>query len=118
MGARERLRARLGEAVRGPGGPLAAADRLCRACVDLLPVDGAAVSITHSGSTRGTFGSSGDLSRRLDEFQFTFGEGPCLDASASLLPVLVGDIEDTGLARWPTFAGGPRPTCPRTTPCR
>jgi hypothetical protein len=102
--ARERLRAGLGAAVRGPGGPLAAADRLCQACVDLLPVDGAAVSITHSGTTRGTFGSSGELSRRLDELQFTFGEGPCLDAVSTGQPVLVGDVGHAGEQRWPAFA--------------
>lgn len=27
---------------------------------------------------RGTFGSSGQLSRTLDELQFTYGQGPCL----------------------------------------
>jgi hypothetical protein len=101
---RERLRADLGDAVRGPGGPLAAADRLCRACVELLAVDGAAVSIAHAGSTQGTFGSSGEVSRRLDEYQFTFGEGPCLDAVSSGRPVLVGDVGDRGEQRWPAFS--------------
>jgi hypothetical protein len=105
VSARERLRAGLGAALAGSGGALGAADRLCRACVDLLPVDGAAISVTHAGMTRGTFGSSGELSRRLDELQFTFGEGPCLDASAFMLPVLVGDVEDAGPVRWPAFAG-------------
>jgi hypothetical protein len=104
VGARERLRADLGAAIRGPGGALAAADRLCRACVDLLAVDGAAVSITHAGASQGTFGSSGALSRRLDEFQFTFGEGPCLDAVSSGLPVLVGDVGDQREERWPAFS--------------
>jgi hypothetical protein len=104
VNARERLRADLGDAVKGPGGPLAAADRLCRACVDLLAVDGAAVSVTHSGTTRGTFGSSGELSRRLDEFQFTFGEGPCLDAVTSGRPVLAVDVADRREQRWPAFS--------------
>ena len=53
-----------------------AADKLCHACVELLEVDGASVSLTLDGSTQGTFGSSGDMSRQLDELQFTFGEGP------------------------------------------
>ena len=103
MAARERLRAELGAALAGGGGPLSAADRLCRACVRLLGVDGAAVSLVHDGSTRGTFGSSGELSRRLDEFQFTFGEGPCLDAVRSGEPVLVGDFREPGSQRWPAF---------------
>jgi hypothetical protein len=80
VAAGERLRAELGAALAGAGGPLSAADRLCHACVELLGVDGAAVSLMYEGSSQGTFGSSGELSRRLDEFQFTFGEGPCLDA--------------------------------------
>jgi len=99
----ERLRAELGAALVGVGDALAAADRLCHACVDLLGVDGAAVSVMHDGSTRGTFGSSGELSRRLDEFQFTYGEGPCLDAVSSGRPVLVGDFEDPDEQRWPAF---------------
>lgn len=100
----ERLRAELGAAVTGPGGALSAADRLCRACVKLLAVDGAAVSLTHDGTTMGTFGSSGELSRRLDELQFTYGEGPCLDAVNSGRPVLVGDIRDQQEQRWPAFS--------------
>ena len=104
MDTRERLRAGLGDALRGPGGALAAADRLCRACVELLAVDGAAVSITQAGTTRGTFGSSGELSRRLDEYQFTYGEGPCLDAVATGRPVLVGDVGDQRDPRWPAFS--------------
>jgi GAF domain len=103
VAARERLKAELGAALTGTGGPLSAADRLCRACVELLDVDGAAVSLMHEGSSHGTFGSSGELSRRLDEFQFTFGEGPCLDAVSSGRPVLVGDFEAPEAQRWPAF---------------
>jgi hypothetical protein len=46
---------------------------------------------------------SGPLSRRLDELQFTFGEGPCLDAVASGRPVLAYDMSDRGEWRWPAF---------------
>ena len=84
---------------------LAAADRLCSACVELLEVDGASVSLTHDGSTQGTFGSSGEMSRRLDELQFTFGEGPCLDAARQGSPVLVADLDDPAENRWPAFSG-------------
>jgi hypothetical protein len=87
----------------GAGGALSAADRLCRACVELLGVDGAAVSLMHDGTTVGTFGSSGELSRRLDELQFTYGEGPCLDAVTSGRPVLVSDLREPGEQRWPVF---------------
>lgn len=85
------------------GHGLSAADRLCSACVELLRVDGAAISVIHDGVSRGTFGSSGEFGRRLDEFQFTFGEGPCLDAVATGVPVLVPDLADPAERRWPAF---------------
>lgn len=101
----DRIRAELAEAVRGVEPGLAAADRLCRACVDLLDVDGAAISLVTAGVTHGTFGSSNALSRRLDEFQFTFGEGPCLDSVRDSAAVHVPDLRATGEARWPAYAG-------------
>ncbi|WP_209308968.1 GAF and ANTAR domain-containing protein [Blastococcus sp. CT_GayMR16] len=100
-----RLRTALSEAMSGAGSALSAADLLCHACVELLQVDGASVSLTHEGSTQGTFGSSGEMSRQLDELQFTFGEGPCLDATRQGSPVLVADLDDPGENRWPAFAG-------------
>jgi hypothetical protein len=84
---------------------LAAADALCHACVELIGVDGAAISLLYEGSSRGTFGSSGELGRQLDELQFTFGEGPCLEAVAGDRPVFIPDLSGAGEARWPAFAG-------------
>jgi hypothetical protein len=86
----------------GPGLP--AANQLCLACVGLFRVDGAAVSVVHEGASRGTFGSSNAASRRLDEYQFTFGEGPCLDAVKERSAILVPDLDAPGEARWPAFA--------------
>jgi hypothetical protein len=99
------LRADFAAAVQGAAPGLATADRLCRACVDLLEVDGAAISLVHAGNTQGTFGSSNALSRRLDEFQFTFGEGPCLDAVRQAAPIRVPDLGDPAEQRWPAYAG-------------
>jgi len=105
MDSGARLRSDLQAAMAGGGRGLAAANQLCHACVDLLDVDGAAISLMHEGATRGTFGSSGDLSRRLDEFQFTLGEGPCLDAVAKGEPILVADLAAIKEQRWPAFTG-------------
>lgn len=104
MEARERMRGNLTAALAVTDSGLAAADRLCHACVELLHVDGAAISLVHGGATRGTFGSSDALSRRLDEFQFTFGEGPCLDAVSEHSPVLVADLAQAREYRWPAYA--------------
>lgn len=105
MYSRDGLRAEFAEAVRGVEPGLAAADRLCRACVELLDVDGAAISLVTAGATHGTFGSSNALSRRLDEYQFTFGEGPCLDSVRNSSAVHVPDLGATGEARWPAYSG-------------
>jgi hypothetical protein len=98
------LRSALSRAVTDARPGLSAADRLCNACVALLSVDGAAISLMHAGASRGTFGSSGELSRRLDELQFTLGEGPCQDAVRFALPVLVPDLRDPQEQRWPAFS--------------
>lgn len=98
-----RLRQRLSAAMASATTPLAAADRLCEACVDLLGVDGASISLIRSGATQGTFGSSGELSRLLDELQFTYGQGPCLDAVAQNRPVGAEDLDAPGEDRWPAL---------------
>lgn len=99
----ERLRAELGAAVRGAESAQLAADRPCEACVGLLDVDGASISLVLDGTSRGTLGASGALSRQLDELQFTFGQGPCLDAVHGGVPVLVADLDDPAETRWPAF---------------
>jgi GAF domain-containing protein len=99
----DRMREVLGAAMSGAVSALAAADQLCLACVELLEVDGASISLMYDGTTRGTFGSSGELSRKLDELQFTYGEGPCLDAVRDRKPVLVADLNDKAESRWPAL---------------
>lgn len=105
MSSAQTVRGELSAAMAAGDTALAAADGLCRACVELLDVDGASVSLVYEGTSQGTFGSSGDLSRRLDELQFTFGEGPCVDAVRGRTAVLVGDLQDAGEVRWPAFRG-------------
>ena len=83
-------------------GPVAA-DRLCEACVDLLTVDAAAISLVFDGANTGTLGASGEQARVYDELQFTLGEGPCLESVSVRNPVLVGDLSYVGEARWPAY---------------
>jgi hypothetical protein len=104
MDSVDRIRAALGEAVQTASPGLSTADQLCYACVELLDVDGAAISVMNHGATQGTFGSSGELSRSLDELQFTYGEGPCLDSVRHSRPVLVPDLQDPAEQRWPAYA--------------
>jgi hypothetical protein len=97
------LRASFEMALGGSGSVLA--DRLCHACVQLLEVDGASISLMHDGASQGTFGSSGPLAKQLDELQFTLGVGPCVDAVRQGGPVLVPDLDDPRDQRWPLYAG-------------
>src|ERR1051326_5223600 len=63
-----------------------AADRLCRACVEALDSDAAAISLVFDGANTGTLGSSDQRARTCDELQFILGEGPCLDSVALRAP--------------------------------
>ena len=99
----QQMRAGLRAAVRDADPGRGAADGLALACVDLFGLDGAAMSIVHAGASHGTFGASGDAGRRLDEYQFTFGEGPCLDAVAERRSVSAPDLEAPDEHRWPMF---------------
>ncbi|WP_195908225.1 GAF and ANTAR domain-containing protein [Nostocoides sp. HKS02] len=80
-------------------------DRICRAAVRVLPADGAGVTIM-DGDARpaGPIAASSPRFRRLEEIQFTLGEGPCVEASAARSPVLEESLATSGGRRWPGYA--------------
>ena len=80
-----------------------AADRLCEACVVLLDIDAAAISLVFDGANSGPLGSSGVRARIYDELQFTLGEGPCLASVLQRIPILIVDLADPAEARWPAY---------------
>lgn len=82
---------------------LDAANRLCEACVSLLDIDAAAISLVFDGANAGTLGASDASARRYDELQFTLGEGPCLESVARRGPVLMVDLADPRDIRWPAY---------------
>jgi ANTAR domain/GAF domain len=83
-----------------------APDRLCGAAVGLLDLRGAGISLMVDGELRGTAGVSGSGVQAVQELQFELGEGPCVDAWASMEPVLEPDLARPELTRWPAFAAG------------
>ncbi|MGA9871340.1 MAG: GAF and ANTAR domain-containing protein [Rhodococcus sp. (in: high G+C Gram-positive bacteria)] len=85
---------------------LAATTALTRTVVGAARVDGAAVSIiTDKAGARDLLYSTDSVATRIDELQFTIGEGPCLDAFRANEPRTVLDLADTAAtAKWPTFA--------------
>jgi hypothetical protein len=81
-------------------------DRLCGAAVALLSLRGAGISLMVDGELRGTAGSSGTGVAIVQELQFELGEGPCVDAWASMAPVMEPDLASPEVVRWPVFAPG------------
>lgn len=81
------------------------AQRICRACIDGLDVDGAAISLLTASVSRETLWSSDATAERLEDLQFSLNEGACMQAATSGSPVLVPDLRESAeVARWPIFA--------------
>jgi hypothetical protein len=87
-----------------PHGTAGALRRLCSAAVTSLPASGAGVSLMSDAGVRGVAAASDAASERIDELQFTLGEGPCMDAFTSRRPVLEPDLATGGALRWPIYA--------------
>ena len=73
---------------------------LARACVAVLPVEGAGITVTQD--LRVPLGASDEVALRAERLQTTLGEGPCLEAVLTPLPLTAG--LDALHQRWPAFA--------------
>jgi hypothetical protein len=78
--------------------------QLCQACVELLPVDGASVSVMTGTDNRETLYASDDVIAHVEGLQFTLGEGPCFETFQTRRPVLVPDLARMATPTWPLFA--------------
>ena len=75
--------------------------RLSRAVAELLPVDGAGLSVFFAADRRLPLGGSDPTSDTAERLQFTVGEGPCLTAHAEGRPLVADERELR--SRWPSF---------------
>ena len=82
-------------------GPELLPERLARACAQVLPVDGAGISLFFASDRRLPLGASDSASAEAERLQFTVGEGPCLSSHATG-DIVVAD-EATMRARWPGY---------------
>lgn len=78
--------------------------RVIRACVDVLPVDGASISVMSGPRERETLYASDEIAAQIEDIQFSLGEGPCFEAFATRRPVLVPDLPQASVLAWPVFA--------------
>jgi hypothetical protein len=103
MGDVETLRTRLTGSLDGPGRGQVVGERLCAACVELLDVDGAALSVMYDGELSRSYAASSSIARELDELQATLGEGPCVEAISTAAPSLRPDLNRPADGRLPGF---------------
>ncbi|MEW2624229.1 GAF and ANTAR domain-containing protein [Streptomyces sp. NPDC048106] len=95
----------LAAAARGAAEPRRVPGVLCEACVRLLPVTGASVSISGGKGVRVIWCASDRSAVRLAELQYTVGDGPCQTALDQGTPVLAADLtQGRDARRWPIFA--------------
>ncbi len=87
----------------GPSGLVSDLRRLCGAMSAHLSRTGAALSLMSATGSIGVAAASDERCRRLDELQFTTGEGPCHEAFARRRPVLTPDLNAPGRGRWPGY---------------
>ena len=80
---------------------MSAAD-VCAAVVPGVQVTGAWLSAGLGAQPGHLMQVTDEVARQLADLQLTLGEGPLLDASASIGPVLASDLADGEWgARWP-----------------
>jgi hypothetical protein len=51
-------------------------------------------------------GVSGDVADAVEQVEYMLGEGPCIAAYNSHVPVFDSDLTDEGVAQWPEFRQG------------
>ncbi|MFD9701203.1 GAF and ANTAR domain-containing protein [Lentzea sp. NPDC059081] len=100
----DEARAAVMAALRGNKSGLDALARVIRVCVDVLPVDGASISVMSGPRERETLYASDAIATEIEGVQFTLGEGPCFEAFATRKPVLVPDLPQASVVEWPVFA--------------
>jgi hypothetical protein len=76
--------------------------RLCRVAAELLGMTGVAIMLRGDDGRGSSFGRSDDVVGRLEDLQFTLGEGPGIDAHTSGRPVLEPHLAVS--TDWPVFA--------------
>lgn len=76
--------------------------RLCTACVDVLAVTGAGITIM-GGDQAGPICVSDSNVAALEDLQYTIGQGPCRDAFRSGVSVHAPVLDNDASMRWPSF---------------
>ena len=87
------------------GGQAWSSARLCAVCRGIVDVSGAGVMLMSGDMPRGSLCTTDDVSQRIEELQYTLGEGPCVDAYQQDKVVAEPDLAAPVTPRWPAFTG-------------
>ncbi len=82
------------------------ASSLCVAGVEVLSVAGAGLVLMSGGRSLDFIGVSDHLSEAVEQMEYTLGEGPCVSAYRTKVPVFDADLAGEGTVRWPEFRRG------------
>jgi hypothetical protein len=82
--------------------------RLCVGGVEHLAVSGAGVSVVTGSGHRDIVFATDYVSAQIEELQVSLGEGPCIEAWSSRLPVIEPDLLHMSQSRWPVFGPAAR----------
>ncbi|MGZ5385679.1 MAG: GAF and ANTAR domain-containing protein [Acidimicrobiia bacterium] len=78
--------------------------RLCEVCAEVTGMTGAGIMLMSGDVPSGAVCTTDNVSRLIEELQFTLGEGPCVDAYHQDRPVLEPDLAEPSAPRWMAFA--------------
>jgi hypothetical protein len=78
-------------------------EQLCVSCVAGAGVDGLGLTVVTGHGVPETLYATDERSAWIEDLQFTLGEGPCVEAVRSGVPVLVPSLDGWSIQRWPAF---------------
>jgi hypothetical protein len=78
--------------------------RICRLAVDEMALSGCALVLISGTEPAGMLAGVGRHASTVSGLQMELGEGPCLQACASGVPVFLPDMAARNANRWPAFA--------------
>ena len=99
---RARIMAAVAEDTAAGAGELVS--RLCRFAVEEMALSGCALVLMAGTDSASMLAGAGRHASTVTGLQMELGEGPCLQAHASGVPVFLPDLAAGNANRWPTFA--------------
>ena len=80
--------------------------RLCHVCAAATETTGAGIMLMSGDVPRGSVCTTDDVSSVIEQLQYDLGEGPCVDAYRTQLPVFAPDLADPSETQWAGFRHG------------